>query len=209
MAKGLTGMENLAAEVPRQIANAHTIFNVANTVIFIGFTTQLARIVERLVPEKVEVEKAIIKPKFLDDDLIATPSLALDMVRLELGHLASISSTMLENIREAFQQRDSKKFDEIAKMDDQVDILHAELTDYLRKLTVQNLTEEENGELLRYLQANEHLERIGEVIKTNIVEVGQDAIRIGVTTTETARSILENLYDQVKHALMRSMFHPL
>ena len=39
------------------------------------------------------------------------------------------------------------------------DILHAAITDYLRKLTVQNLTEQENDDLLRYLSANEDLER--------------------------------------------------
>ncbi len=46
----LQGSKRLAAEAPRQIANAHTIFNVANTLIFIWFTGQLARLVERLVP---------------------------------------------------------------------------------------------------------------------------------------------------------------
>jgi len=201
VADNLSGTERLAAEVPRQIANAHTIFNVANTVIFLGFTTQLARLVERLVPEKMEPERAIIKPKYLDEDLIETPSLALDMVRLELGHLASITNTMLENIREAFEQRDSNQFDEVAKMDDQVDILHVAITDYLRKLTAQNLTEQENDDLLRYLSANEDLERIGDVIETNLVEIGQDAIRNGLTETETAREILRSLYEQVRHAL--------
>lgn len=42
----LSGAERLAAEAPRQIANAHTIFNVANTLIFIWFTGQHARLVE-------------------------------------------------------------------------------------------------------------------------------------------------------------------
>ena len=41
----LSGVDRLAAETPRQIANAHTVFNVANTVIFIGMTSQTARLV--------------------------------------------------------------------------------------------------------------------------------------------------------------------
>jgi phosphate:Na+ symporter len=200
-AEGLSGTAKLAAEVPRQIANAHTIFNIANTLIFIGFTTQFARIVERLVPEKAEEEKAIIKPKYLDDDLIETPSLALDMVRLELGRLASITDDMLRDIKAAFQQREGNKFDQIARMDDQVDILHADITAYLRKLSVQNLTEQENDDLLVYLRANDDLERIGDVIETNLVEMGQDVIRSGVTENETSRVILESLYEQVRRAL--------
>ncbi len=201
VAENLTGSAKLAAEVPRQIANAHTIFNVANTLIFIGFTTQFARIVERLVPEKVVEKRAIIEPKYLADDLVDTPSLALDMVRLELGHLASITNTMLGNIKEAFQERDINKFDQIAKMDDQVEILHAEITEYLRKLTAQNLTEQENDDLLRYLRVNETIERIGDVIESNLADVGQEAIRDGITKNETAREILSSLYEKIRHAL--------
>lgn len=201
VAEGLEGTAKLAAEVPRQIANAHTIFNVANLLIFIGFTTQLARLVERLVPDREEAEKAIIRPKYLDDDLVETPSLALDMVRLELGRLASITNSMLKDIKEAFTQRDHDRLVLIARMDDQVDILHGDISEYLRKLSVQNLTEQENDDLLHYLRVNETLERIGDVIETNMVDVGQEAINSGIVETETAREILRNLYDQVRRAL--------
>ena len=201
VAEGLSGNAKLAAEVPRQIANAHTIFNIANTLIFLGFTTQFARIVERLVPDREAPEKVIIKPKYLDEDLLETPSLALDMVRLELGHLASITNTMLADIKEAFRRRDIGAFDQIARMDDQVDILHADITEYLRKLTAQSLTEQQNDDLLRYLQANETLERIGDVIETNLVEVGQDAISSGIKENETARDVLNHLYERVRQAL--------
>ena len=47
----MAGKDRLAAEVPRQIANAHTVFNVANTILFLGITNSLARLVERLVPQ--------------------------------------------------------------------------------------------------------------------------------------------------------------
>ncbi len=201
VAAGLSGNEKLAAEVPRQIANAHTIFNVANTLIFIGFTTQLARLVERLVPEKAEAKKVIIEPKYLDDELIETPSLALDMVRLELGHLASVVETMLDKLKEAAEKRDTRILDEIARMDDKVDILHAVITEYLRRLTVQNLTEEENDNLMRYLRANEDIERIGDVIETNIVDAAHRSFSGGISRTEVSREVLKSLYEIIREAL--------
>ncbi|WP_448553137.1 Na/Pi cotransporter family protein [Thalassotalea montiporae] len=201
VAANLSGTEKLAAEVPRQIANAHTIFNVANTLIFIGFTTQFGRLVERLIPDKATPKKAIIKPLYLDNDLLETPALALDMVRRELAHLASIVDAMLAKTGDAFRERDAKKFDEIAKMDDQADILHAEITDYIRKLTLQNLTEQENENMMRYLSINEDLERIGDVIETNLVEVGKEAVRLKLKATETERTILSQLYYQLREVL--------
>ena len=72
----LEGAARMAKEVPRQIANAHTIFNVVNTVLFIWFTGTLAKLVQRLVPEKEDVSLEIITPKFLSEELLQTPTLA-------------------------------------------------------------------------------------------------------------------------------------
>jgi len=75
----LSGKARLAAEVPRQIANAHTVFNVANTLLFLGFTTTFARLAERLVPEKpAGVERVIVQPRFLDSEVLDIPSMALE-----------------------------------------------------------------------------------------------------------------------------------
>jgi phosphate:Na+ symporter len=200
----LTGTAKLAAEVPRQIANAHTIFNIANTLIFIGFTTQLAKLVERLIPEKIEKEKAIVKAKFLDDELLETPVLALDRVRMELGHLAEITETMLTKIQSAYQNRNHDQLDKVAKLDDKADIIHAAISDYIRMLTMQTLSEDDNKLIMRYMQANEDLERIGDVIETNLVSVGHDAIRDGITENETAQTILKDLYDYVQQSLSDS-----
>jgi phosphate:Na+ symporter len=42
--EGLTGTQKLANEAPRQIANAHTVFNIANTLIFLPFSIVLANL---------------------------------------------------------------------------------------------------------------------------------------------------------------------
>jgi len=200
-AADLTGTAKLAAEVPRQIANAHTIFNIANTLIFIGFTTQLAKLVERLIPEVTIKEKTIIKTKYLDDELFATPALALDRVRLELGHLAELTEEMFEKIRIAYQNSNHEELDYIANLDDKVDIIHAQITEYLKKLTMEELSENENNDLIRYLQANEDFERIGDVIETNLVAAGHQAIRAGVSDSETSRDIIKELYEAIQKAM--------
>ncbi|HIE53595.1 MAG TPA: Na/Pi cotransporter family protein, partial [Chromatiaceae bacterium] len=69
----LAGMARLAAETPRQIANAHTLFNVGNTLLFIGFTQQFARLVTWLVPVTKEEKALEAAPKYLDRNLLETP----------------------------------------------------------------------------------------------------------------------------------------
>lgn len=57
-------------------------FNIVNTLVFIWFTGPIATLVEYLVPDKPLEEKRIIAPKYLDEELIETPSLALERTRL-------------------------------------------------------------------------------------------------------------------------------
>jgi phosphate:Na+ symporter len=82
-AEGLTGTDLLAAETPRQIANVHTFFNVINAFLFVGFTTQIARLVEWVIPDRPIMPQKAMLPKYLDDDLLTTPSIALETVRME------------------------------------------------------------------------------------------------------------------------------
>lgn len=92
----LTGLARLAAESPRQIANVHTFFNLANAALFIGFTTQIARIAEWLIPDKpISVDEELL-PKFLDDSLLSTPSIALENVRREIARMGGYTRSIVD-----------------------------------------------------------------------------------------------------------------
>ena len=71
-------------------------FNVINTLLFIGFTTWFARLAEKLVPERAAPEGVIIEPEFLDEAALKAPSIALQQVRLELGRVGEITLGMLK-----------------------------------------------------------------------------------------------------------------
>jgi len=189
--EGLTGMARLAAETPRQIANAHTTFNVANTLIFIWFTPQIARLVEWLVPDKsLEEEGLIVRTKYLDEELLSTPSLALDRVRLEILHMGETVQDMLTRIMPAIIKGNRETLSEIERMDDQVDILYADIVNYLGKISKQALTEGQTKELMRLMEAAGDLENIGDIIETNLVVLGNERIDEGVSISEPTQEVL-------------------
>jgi phosphate:Na+ symporter len=98
---GLAGADLLAAETPRQIANVHTFFNIINALLFVGFTTQIAQLVEWMIPDRpIQPEKAML-PKFLDDDLVSTPAIALEATRQELRRLGKRVRKMVRQIMPA------------------------------------------------------------------------------------------------------------
>ena len=193
----LAGTNRLAAEAPRQIANAHTVFNIANTFIFIGFTSQFARLVEWLIPDKPVEEIIIIQPKYLDEELLETPSLALDRVRLEIGHMGDGVREMLQNIMTAITTGDRMMLRNIAKIDDEVDILHGHIVTYLGRISQKELMEDQTRALVSLMAATNDLENIGDIIETDLVYLGNEGIKSQVQISEETRAVLNKLHNIV------------
>ena len=67
--------------ITRQIANAHTVFNVSNTLILLPLSGVLAYVVTQLVPEDPREKKLSLQ---LDSRLLATPEAALQQAYNEV-----------------------------------------------------------------------------------------------------------------------------
>lgn len=198
----LSGVERLAAETPRQVANAHTVFNVANTLIFIGFTSQLARLVEFMIPDR-ELEDGVIgiSAKYLDRELLSTPSLAIDRVRLEVLHMGEIVQDMLKQIMPAILTGNRETLRQIRDMDDQVDLLYAQIVDYMGLISKRSLTEQQTEEFLGLMEAIGALENIGDTIETNLVVLGNERIDAGVSISKPTRKVLSDFHLVIERAL--------
>ena len=179
----LAGSARLAAEVPRQIANANTIFNVINTMLFLPFTGVFAAV--------------IIEPKYLDTSLLTTPSMALDRVRMEIDHMGEVVESMWNRLGEAFELRERGIFDEVAHMDDQVDILHAEIVGYLGEIRQREMSDTESHDFLGLMSATNYLESIGDVLETAMVELGHLMLDKNLYASRTMRLALNGLGETV------------
>ncbi len=197
----LAGNARMAAEVPRQIANANTLFNVVNTLIFIGFTAFFARMAERFVPQKPEPAGIIIEPKYLDSTVLKAPSLALERVRLELGRTGEITEQMLNDWLSAVETRDLTKLKEIAKRDDQVDTLEAAILEYLSRIRQRILTEQESNDHQALMTMTITMERIADVIEIDLTDLAKQYFEIDHETSDTTIRLLRGIYDSVVKAV--------
>ncbi len=192
----LTGTERLAAETPRQIANAHTVFNVVNTLIFIWLVTPLAWIVRKIVPDRVR-PGVRIEPKYLDDILLQTPALALDRVRLELRRLGRRSKSMVERALPVAMTGSWSELAALERLDDEIDELHSAIISYLGRLSKQDLGSREVAVVQEYISAANDIENIGDMIETNIVSAGRERLEKHVVVSDSTRSVLRGLHQKV------------
>ncbi|MBN2711284.1 MAG: Na/Pi cotransporter family protein, partial [Planctomycetes bacterium] len=151
--------------LPRFLANAHTLFNTSCTVMFVGFVGVFAKICRIIIPGE-ESDIADRPRRLLDQRLLATPSIAIQQTWSELGF-------MLEQGRcaqsESFQaaidveNADWTSLNEsIRSHEDDIDKLQNAVTKYLSDISMETLNEEQGKIIPHLLHSVNDIERIGD-----------------------------------------------
>ena len=105
---------------------------VINTFLFMPFTVQIARLVERFVPDRPRAVPERARPLHLDDVYLDTPALALDRLRLEIGHLGDLVLDVLRSAGAGMVSGDRLKMIRGVR---EVELLHAEMLSYARRIS--------------------------------------------------------------------------
>ncbi|MGB5257849.1 MAG: PhoU domain-containing protein, partial [Woeseiaceae bacterium] len=90
---------------------------------------------------------------------------------------------------------------EIEDADERVDALHAEIVTYLGRISRLELSEKQTEEFLRLMDAVNDLENIGDVIETNLVELGRRRIDKGVSVSQSTQEVLNGFHVVVSRAV--------
>ena len=184
----------LAAETPRQIANAATIWAVENVLIFLPFAGWFARAVHWMVPDRAESEKILVRPKYLDEELIAIPSLALVRMQLEVGHMAEWVQKMLNAYKPALESDDLERFNDIMRDSDRVTVLRDQIVDYARRLGQSSLTEEVSDKYANLLRVTMETASLAEVIARELIPAGQAFLEHKITPSDVTGEMLDQAY---------------
>jgi phosphate:Na+ symporter len=201
----LAGTERLAAETPRQIANANTIFNIANVLLLIGFTTPLARFTMWLVPDRVPDQLTGVTAKHLEPMYLESPTMALDQVQRELQHMGQLLVGMLEETPAAVIHGTEQQLNRIAQLDDDIDYLHAEILKYLRRIAIDQMRPADTARLSDLIAVANQLESIGDIAARDLVAQGTHRIEAGLSfsaeTQRAFRPLVRVVVDSLRDAL--------
>ena len=200
-AEELSGMERLAADTPRQIANVHTFFNVANALLFVGFTTQIARFVNWLLPDIPETPQKAMLPKYLDEDLLDNPSVALEAVRSEIRRLGKRVRKMVRDVMPVAISGTRAELERFSEMDKVVDALHMAIVDYLGRISLQELSKRQSKEMVQLVQVANALEQVGDRVATGLVTSASKRIDEDVVVSPQTAEVLAEFHGAVLEAM--------
>jgi len=182
----------------RQIANAHTIFNVALALIFLPFTEHFSRLVVKILPHQEEPKDVVMTTKYLDEESISTPAIALDLARAEVARMAKLVYRMLGAIIIPFmsdekliekETSDPEEKDfllrEIPRVDawrtdltllqgidmreEKIDYIEEKIREYLFRLVGQGVPSEQANEAFGMISIASDIESVADLIHRNMV----------------------------------------
>ena len=191
----LTGTARLAAETPRQVANAYTVFAAVNLLLVVGITRPIARGLERLISEHPPDPLAVAR--HLNPAMLDTPAAALELTRYEIRRLGEQVVAMVRRGGRAALSGTPADLDAVAPMDDDVDALRAAIVTYLADLGQREISADQSAEVARLLAATDELEAIGDVVENGLVRLGRRRIDERLEVSPSTVEVIEGLLDQV------------
>lgn len=150
--------------ISRQIANAHTTFNIVMTILWVPLIWLLVKIVMKIIPDGKKGTVDVAKPVFLDDKIINQPVAALRLVTREVIRCSKMVQDMLLGLASAAKKKEQKDIADIAERGRAVHNLQENIMDYLSNLFASGvLTEEQAGQTAGLMCVLGDVDRLGTV----------------------------------------------
>lgn len=151
--------------LPVVLAMFHTCFNVLNTALLIGFVPVLERVVCRILPNK-NASKPVSSLRFISSGLMATPEISVFQAQKEVVLYAERMQRMFGMVCVLLDEKDEKEFEwqyaRITKYENIADNMEVEITAYLKKVSMDHLSDDTKDKIQIMLSQTGELESIGD-----------------------------------------------
>lgn len=180
--------------IARQIANAHTCFNIVCTLIWLPLLPVMVKLVTTIIPGKDKLPQTDCKPKFLDEKLLDQPVAAMYLLSQEIGHCADMASDMLNTANAALRGK-AEDFHNYEVKSNQVRNLRNDINDYTAKLLSSGvLTESQSEQTAGLLYVSNNIDRMTEYSQ-RVTQTVQQVYQSGRKLSASAEQELNECYD--------------
>lgn len=196
----------MSADPTNQLANAHTLFNVVNTVILYPFSMLIVKASTWIIPvtkEEVE-EKKLQRALHLDERILSTPKIAMSQVFKEVFYMADVVKTSLMSAMEGLMNNDDIAFRRTFKLEKNINDMEKQLVDYLIKLTNTVIDSRDRSTVDILFNTINDLERVGDHAE-NIAELAEQKFGDSLSFSPEAIQEMNSMIAAVSECLDSSI----
>jgi phosphate:Na+ symporter len=204
-AEGLALAEQLAYEVPRQVANVHMIVNVTTVLLLLPFTNLLAKLIVRVVGEgKTPEDVAEVAPE-LNPVLLDMPPMAIDAARRELLRLGQRVAELLDAAVPAILDGRGAEIEALRADEEQIDRHHAAMVGFIEQVLQSEHAPDVSRDAVNLAEAADYLEAIADLVDREMIPLHQRRAGRGTETDPQSRDRLHALSEAVRHEFRRAL----
>ncbi len=191
-------------EPVKQIANAHTIFNIVTTLLLLPFGTYMAKIATRILPDSKKEDDEDLRLKYIrpfeSSYAIGHSAVAVSQVRDEVGRMLDMVS---KNISDAFSiliNYEEKLRKRISEREEYIDFLNKGISEYIVSLMTSEKSMSDSIQINGYYVIISNLERIGDHA-VNLAGYADDMKKWDQQFSDNVLEELEEMKKQCLNAL--------
>ena len=144
----------------------HTLFNLTNTLILIWFTKSIAKAVSWIIKAPKNQEKEVFRLQYISAGPLATPELSVEQAFEEIINFARISKNGADYAKDAINEADSDKFEELrkklVKYEEISDRIEYEIATFLNKVSAEEISESTSVKIKAMYKIIGELESLGD-----------------------------------------------
>jgi phosphate:Na+ symporter len=193
-----------AGDTGRQIANFHTLFNVAISAVFLPFAPWAARVIAAMVPEQERGDNPF-KTRYLDDRYLDQPALAIGQAVREALRMGDVAQAMLRDAMTVLRSNDQELLEDVERRDDQLDYLEREIKLFLSRLGRETMSHDLAQKEIGLISFIGNLENIGDIIDKNLMELARKKLYQGRRFSEAGEAELIEFHAVVSKNLERAI----
>ena len=193
------------------ISMLHTLFNITNTMILIWFSQTIVNIVNKLIKSPVNQEEDAFRLKYIDAGIIAAPELATEQATKEIIHFAKISRNGLGYVRDAINEADPDKFEEIrgklVKYEEISDRIEYEIATFLNAVSANEISNDTSSLIKAMYKIIGELESLGDSGEAISRIISRKNIHHRTFSEETIKKLnnMVNLVEQAYDAMIYNL----
>ncbi len=154
--------------VVAQIANTHTIFNIATTLVLLPFGTYLAMLATKILPEREDETADVHQLLYInqigtaEEGRFGYTTLVVNAVWRELERMAEMVRECVDESFEAILEGKTKRIPKIRDIEEYVDFLNKEISTFISRVMVYEQNQGASKLLVSFFGISTNLERISD-----------------------------------------------